>query len=415
MNPNTQILVFFMALMEIILPYKYILWPLWFVMIFIPAEQCMLIGGLNIYCIQIVGLVGLLRCFISGENRIILFNSIDKLVLLWLFSGAVIYSILWGIQGMILKAGRIAEFAFCYWMIRNKIQNWKDLLFEFNAILGMSLLLFPCVLYEQATSFNPFSIMGRVATAIREGRLRCVASFSHPILFGSYAAAQIPVIWGMRNLRHSFKVFYWICLLVNVYYIFASASSGPLLSLLSGLLFLCLFVYRHQGKRILFGICISIIILQIVMNAPIWFLVSRFNIVGGSTGWHRANLIDKLIKHIDEWALLGAKSAEPWGIYAGDVTNQFLLEGVRGGIMTMLVFIILMYSTIKVLGQLSIRVVTKKQQWFLWGLCCSILVDCVSFMSVSFFGQMTIFFILFLVIAALAKDYLDRNIYDIGI
>ena len=60
-------------------------------------------------------------------------------------------------------------------------------------------------------------------------------------------------------------------------------------------------------------------------------LMARVDVFGGSTGWHRAWLIDTAVKHFSEWWLLGIKNSGVWDPLLADVTNQYLVEGFDGG------------------------------------------------------------------------------------
>ena len=51
----------------------------------------------------------------------------------------------------------------------------------------------------------------------------------------------------------------------------------------------------------------------------------------GSTGWHWFYLIDQAIRRVGEWWLIGTRSTGHWGMGLQDVTNQYILEGVWGG------------------------------------------------------------------------------------
>ena len=51
-------------------------------------------------------------------------------------------------------------------------------------------------------------------------------------------------------------------------------------------------------------------------------------------------LIDGAIKHFPEWWLLGTSSTSHWGWHtAFDVTNQYVLEAVRGGLAGLVLFV----------------------------------------------------------------------------
>ena len=94
----------------------------------------------------------------------------------------------------------------------------------------------------------------------------------------------------------------------------------------------------------------ALVSLHMVMNAPVWHLISRFDLAGGSTGWHRFNIINQFILHADEWWLLGVKNVEVWGINKGDITNQYFLEAARGGIWTMALLVALIVMAFASVG-----------------------------------------------------------------
>ena len=71
----------------------------------------------------------------------------------------------------------------------------------------------------------------------------------------------------------------------------------------------------------------------LLMKQPVWHLLARIDLVGGSTGWHRYHLVDKFFDYFHEWWLLGTPNTGHWGPGLHDVTNQFVAEGVSGGIL----------------------------------------------------------------------------------
>ena len=68
----------------------------------------------------------------------------------------------------------------------------------------------------------------------------------------------------------------------------------------------------------------------------------------GGTGWHRSFIIDAALKHIDEWWLVGTYRTVHWGGYPPppadpeniDITNQYIVEGVKGGLVRLGLFIL---------------------------------------------------------------------------
>jgi len=89
-----------------------------------------------------------------------------------------------------------------------------------------------------------------------------------------------------------------------------------------------------------------------------------------------------------------------------DVTNQFVLEGVRGGILTLALFCLLMFSAVRITGRYSLRSMPRGQQWLAWGVCVSVIGHCISFFGVSYFGQIRM--LLYLTFALVAFVY-DMN------
>jgi hypothetical protein len=168
---------------------------------------------------------------------------------------------------------------------------------------------------------------------------------------------------------------------------------GVLAAMIGGLMFLL----RRQMRMVRWGILVTLIALHIVMKAPIWHLISRVSAVGGSTGWHRFNLIDQAIKHFGEWAVIGTSSTAHWGWGLQDVTNQYILEGVRGGFLTLCLFIAVIAVAFREVGRLwRLQARHMYRQALSWALGVSLFVHCTSFIGVSYFGQIWILWYLLL-------------------
>jgi hypothetical protein len=144
------------------------------------------------------------------------------------------------------------------------------------------------------------------------------------------------------------------------------------------------------------------------MNAPVWHLISRVNIFGSSTGWHRYHLIDQAVKHFGEWWLIGTVSTTHWDAYRRltDITNQYILEGVRGGLITLVLFVIMISLAFQGVGRLWRAVKFDKGKTIMaWALGVSLFVHCMNFIAVSYFGQIyMIFFLLLAMIASLTQS-----------
>ena len=68
-------------------------------------------------------------------------------------------------------------------------------------------------------------------------------------------------------------------------------------------------------------------------------------------GYHRFKLIQSSIDNFQEWWLCGIPSTAHWGYFMFDVTNQYVLEGVRSGIVAMIAFIWMLVYAFKHVGE----------------------------------------------------------------
>ena len=141
------------------------------------------------------------------------------------------------------------------------------------------------------------------------------------------------------------------------------------------------------------GIVVACVGLHLVMKGPVWSLVGRMDIVGGSTGWHRSALITAALEHFGEWWLVGTRSTAHWGQQFNydlfyDVTNQFILEGVRGGVITLLLFVWVLSVAFRGAGDLWRAAGSSVHKVAIaWGLGTTMFVHVITFFGISYHGQ----------------------------
>ena len=101
-----------------------------------------------------------------------------------------------------------------------------------------------------------------------------------------------------------------------------------------------------------------------------------------------------------------------WGIWAGDVTNQYLLMGVTGGIVTMLLFIAIIVIAFREVGRLWRSHANHPFKLALsWALGVSLFVHCVMFIGVSYFGQI---YLIWYLLLAMIGSMSSRNVSSIN-
>lgn len=387
MAEETIVITILLLILILVMPRKYFLVPFVVTACFIPADQRIIIFGLDFTPLRILIVVGVLRLCLRGELRAIKLNRFDKILLAWAFCGAVIYVLQWlDMRALIYKCGVLFDVLGLYWLFRQNIQSWDDIRFVFAFFALCALGMLPFVVLERATGKNPFSILGRVYTATRVSGYRCQASFPHSIMLGLFWATLVPVFVGL-GLAQQRKFLYWVACAAGVFMVLATNSSTPIGTLIVILLLLPLFRYRAYGRQIAYAVCGMVVGLHLVMKAPVWHLICRVCLISGSTGYHRYRLIDRAIKHFPEWALLGTRSTAHWGHGLIDITNKYIREGLDGGFITLLLFVILLVVAVRIVGGYSIRAADFKLRVLAWCICVSILGHCIAFIGISYFGQ----------------------------
>ena len=406
-DPTTVLIAIFLIILTFAIPRKYFLLPFILAACFVPADQRVIVFDLDFTPLRMLVLAGFLRTVLRSERLTFKWNRFDNLVLLWAICGAVIYVIQWAdTRALIYECGALFNVIGLYWLFRININSWYDIKFAIKVFAVCSLLLSVFVGLEWATGTNPFAILGRVGTGVREGRYRCQASFPHSIMLGLFWATMVPLFVGFARQDKS-KLLLWSAVGASIFIVAATASSTPVLTLLIVLVLLCGYKWRQCTASVGWGLLVSLIALHIVMKAPVWHLISRIGVVGGSTGWHRYNLINQAINHFGEWAFLGCRSTAHWGWGLSDLTNQYILEGVRGGFVTLALFLVMIYMALRTLLRLALQHQQPKQRFLAWCLFVAILGHCIAFFGVSYFGQIMVLW--YMTLAAVSFLYDDKK------
>jgi O-antigen ligase len=246
---------------------------------------------------------------------------------------------------------------------------------------------------------NYFSFLGGVSeiSIVREGRVRAQGPFLHPILAGTLGATMFPLFFSKIDDLKKYKSLL-IGIFVSISIVYLSASSGPVLSIMSGIISLCLWKVRRHIKVVNLVIAISLIFLNFYMNAPIWYIIDRISSIMGGRGWDRSELINSFIKYFDEWWLFGTSYTRHWKPNAlpinpnmADITNNFIRIGVDGGLITLILFLVFLVNLFKRLEKKIRTLKDNEDGFFYWSLGCALLTHVVSFISVSYFDQINVF------------------------
>jgi hypothetical protein len=123
------------------------------------------------------------------------------------------------------------------------------------------------------------------------------------------------------------------------------------------------------------------------MKAPVWHLISRIDITGGSSSWHRFMLVDQCIRHFGDWWLIGVKSTSAWGWDMWDTANQYVSICDNSGLLPFLLFLAVLAYGFKYLGRARRAASDRKTALFIWALGSALFANAVAFFGISYFDQ----------------------------
>jgi hypothetical protein len=291
-----------------------------------------------------------------------------------------------------------------YYLFRVFIRGIEDIRIVFRMVCLLLIPLAATMLVEKFKGVNPLSFIGfgpsEVATT--NDHFRAQGAFGHPILAGTAGAVCLPmaVCFWRENRRLALAG-----LVATLAIVFASGSSGPIMTLFAVVGALSLWSIRARMRAIRWLAVLAIFALNFLMNDPIYFLMARIDITGGSTGYFRAQLIQSAINHLSEWWFAGTDHTRHWmlsGITADpnhtDMTNYYLQMGVWGGLPLMILFMWLIVAAfLRVSEALQARKgAPLADQFVIWTLGAILFGHATAFWSISYFDQTIVFLCLVL-------------------
>ena len=356
------------------------------------------LGGLSFYSIRITIMFAMARIIARGELQAVRFRAFDALVLAWLAVTTLLYVALDGSYVNVTeRLGYLFDVGGLYIIVRALIRNVDDLV---ETVGMLALLLIPLAVFmavERVTGRNPFAMLGGVAdwSIVRNGTVRCQGPFKHPILAGSFGAAAFPLMVGLLVFRPDRRVFGAIGAVSAAIIVYVSGSSGPLSALVVSVLGLGMWWIRAQIRMVQWGLLATVVALAIFMKRPVWFALDKLSELTGGDGWYRSQLINSAVDHIGEWWLIGTGYTAHWmgtGIpvspYSADIVNEFINQGIRGGLVCLVLFVIVLSRTFAAMGTAVKAALTALgQRYFFWAMGCSLAAHVASFFSVTYFDQ----------------------------
>jgi hypothetical protein len=379
---------------------------------FIPLGQQFVFAGLHLYFLRILILAGVCRLLTRHEARGYKLETVDKLFVAWAMTG-MICGILRGPSAETF--GAVYDSLGVYFLIRILTRDATDILAHLKTLVVVSVAMAFCMAWETLSHHNVFHVLGGVPEIASERyeRFRAQGPFRHAILAGTFGATLFPLMIGLWFNGGRFKRLAIAGAVSSLVITVSSASSGPLMSLLTSVLGMGLWSMRMRMHVVRRSILFLFIALALLMNAPVWYLIGRVSELTGGTGWYRSFLIEQAIKHFGEWWLIGSSHTAHWSPWQSnilafdrgqmDITNHYIVQGLNGGVLMLSLFLAIIVNELRIVGRtVRARVELPIHERLVWGFGVALVSHCMAFISVSYFDQIRVFwFWLLAVIPAL--------------
>lgn len=140
-------------------------------------------------------------------------------------------------------------------------------------------------------------------------------------------------------------------------------------------------------REIRWALAITLVGLHFLMKGPVWSLITKIDIAGGSSSWHRYMLIDQCIRHFGDWWLMGVKDTSVWGWDMWDTANQYVGLCDNSGLVPFVLFIAILVYGFKYLGRACRGEKNRKSARFVWAIGAALFSNVVAFIGISYFDQ----------------------------
>jgi hypothetical protein len=412
LHPAVLVAMILVILAMFVLPRKYLVVPFLLCAFLIPAGQGVYFAGLHIFVLRIVLVFAWMRLayekFTSGAKLISGgFTSIDTALTLWAFCHSIAFVLLYREMGAVTNQVSFLWDVFAaYFLLRFLIQDEEDIRRVIKLFAVVAVIVAAGMVNEKLRNQNVFGFLGGIpiVPSFREGAIRAQGPFAISILAGAFGATLLPLFfWLWKDGKSRFLA---LAGMAGATIITAtSASSTPLMAFLAGILAVCLWPVRGWMRPIRWGLVISLVVLNMIMKAPVWFLINHIDLVAGNSGYHRAMLIDQLVRHFSDWWLVGTASSPTWGEDMWDTSNTFVQEAILGGLLALIFFIAIISRGFARLGSARKAVEDDpRKQWPLWFLGAALFAHVIAYFGITYFDHMQIAWFTLLAIIAVSTS-----------
>lgn len=399
LNPFVLLLILIVGAIILFLPRRKVIMPFFAAAILIPMDQVLVVGGLHFPMLRLLALFGIVRLIwerTSSRTRIFSggINKIDRAVILFAISAAVAGILLfreWG--AVIFQFGEIYTTFGLYFLFRFLIRDREDILRMIWTFALIAPFIASIMIWEVRTGNNPYAMLGGARASLyanlleRDDRFRAMGCFGGPITAGTFGAILLPLFVLLGREQKKYRTIAGVGIASTAVIILTSNSSTPILAYVGGLSALCLWPLRSWMRALRWGIVFTLACIHMAWKHPVWYLIAKVDVSGGSSSWHRFALIDQCVRHFGDWWLVGVKSTAEWGWDMWDTANQYVGTCDSSGLLPFILFIAIIVYGFKYLGSARKRASNNKDRLFFWSLGACLFANVVSFFGISYWDQ----------------------------
>jgi len=384
-------------ILVLILPRKYVVLPLLLLSIVVPFGQIQMIGPFHFQLFRILLFFVWIRLIWQryaneGPSSKIHINAADKTVIGYCVVYVIAFTFLWqDSQAFFDALGKLYNIGGFYFAFRFFIRDREDVERVIKLLVVVAVFVAACMCNEQLTGRNILAMFGGVPvhTIMREDYLRSQGPFEVYITAGSFGATLIPLFLILLRKGGS-RLLGTTGIVAGLVIALTSHTSTAVSALAATALGCGMWFFREKMRQIRWGFVLSLLGLNMVMKAPVWALIERVDLVGGSTGYQRFMIIDVCIRHFWDWVLVGARNYSTW---AGeddmwDTANQYVSIADASGLLCLVFFLATIVYCFKYLGNARKAAGEKSSDaWFFWLLGVALFANLMAFFGISYFDQ----------------------------
>ncbi len=413
LHPAVLIAMLIAIALIFFLPRKYVIWPVLAAAFLIPLGQEVLIGGLHFFVFRIIVLtvgVRMLVSMFSSPDGIFgkRLGGLDLVFLLWALlraiAGVLVFSFNTG--AVVYQCGFLLDAVGGFFVIRYLIRDEEDVFRTVRALAAITIVIAGCMVFEKVHQVNLFGVLGgvRAVPEVRGGTVRAQGPFQHELLAGTFGATLFALFFLLWKSGKA-QILGIVAMIASTSIVVVSASSTAIMAYGAALVGICAWPLRRHMRTVRWGIVAGIVGLSLVMKAPVWFIIQHLDVVGGSSGYHRAMLINDFIVHFPDWWLMGTSENGRWGTNMWDLCNQYVSEGQLGGLATFICFIAIICMAFSKVG-IARKAVEgdREKEWYFWLFGAALFSHTIAFFGISYFDQTRVswFALLAMVVTATA-------------